>query len=80
MRITLGPQVDMAYLYLVPIADGQVAHTEPLIIDLPGGARRLVNLDFDDQGRLLGIEFDGARAILPEPLLREARSGDITAR
>ena len=70
----------MAYLYLVPILEGQVAHTEPLIIDLPGGSRRLVNLDFDEQGRLLGIEIDGARSTLPEALLRQATSGDIGAR
>jgi uncharacterized protein YuzE len=59
MRLTHDPLADMAYLSLTPSGAGQIAHTEPLIIDLPGGLRRLVNLDFDDRGRLVGIEFDG---------------------
>ena len=80
MRVKFDPQVDMAYVYLVPIREGRVTHTEPLVINLPGGLRRLINLDFDQQGRLLGIEIDGALSTLPQSVLDEASSSDIPGR
>jgi uncharacterized protein YuzE len=73
MRATFEPDIDMAYIYLTGSGDAhQIQHTEPLVIDLPGGSRRLVNLDFDSGGRLLGIEIDGASAALPGSLLTAA--------
>ena len=63
----------MAYIYLTepgePIAFGQ---SEPLIIDLRSGSRRLINLDFDSSGCLIGIEIDGASVTLPASLLASA--------
>lgn len=73
MRVTFEPDVDMAYIYLTRLGDAnQVQHTEALVIDLPGGSRQLVNLDFDSGGRLLGIEIAGASAALPRSLLAAA--------
>lgn len=71
VRVTYDRGVDMAYLYLVEIEPGGVAYTEALIVDLPAG-RRLINLDFDGEGRLVGIEIDGGSFSLPHQLLDEA--------
>jgi uncharacterized protein YuzE len=73
MHATFAPGTDVAYVYLTDASDGRaVNHTEPLIIDLPGGTRALINLDFDAEGRLIGIEVDGARQGLPASLLTGA--------
>jgi uncharacterized protein YuzE len=72
MYATFEHDTDMAYIYLTSSQDsGAVAQTEPLIIDLQTGQGRLINLDFDDEGRLLGIEVDGARTALPKSLVAE---------
>ena len=79
MDATFEPGTNMAYVYLTNAGDaGTVDYTEPLIIDLPDGSRRLINLDFDADGRLIGIEVDGAANALPLSLLARAekrRSG-----
>ena len=73
MRVTFEPRTDMAYIYLTESDEARtVAQTEPLIVDLRTGSRRLINLDFDSSGRLLGIEVDGAAAALPASLLAAA--------
>ena len=70
MRITYDPQVDAAYIYLVDeIRPGGVARTylcDPREVD------GQINLDFDPEGRLLGIEVLDASRKLPENVLREA--------
>jgi uncharacterized protein YuzE len=76
MRTTFSPRVNIAYIYLTGANDAhRVKHTEPLIVDLPSGSRRLINLDFDASGHLIGIEVDGATAALPESLLSAADHG-----
>ena len=76
MHATFDPRVDMAYIYLTAASDAhQVDYTEPLIVDLPSSSRRLINLDFDSDGRLVGIEVDGAVGTLPASLLEIARTG-----
>ena len=79
MDATFEPRTNMAYVYLTDAGDaGTVDYTEPLIIDLPGGSRHLISLDFDADGRLIGIEVDGAANALPLSLLARAekpRSG-----
>ena len=72
IRVTYDDQVDMAYIYLADSQPGAINHVEPLIIDLPTAGRRLINLDFDQGGHLLGIEIDGARSGLPALLLESA--------
>lgn len=77
MYATVEHDTDMAYIYLTNSQDSRrVAHTEPLIIDLPTGQRQLLNLDFDAEGRLLGIEVHGARTTLPKSLLTGIRPSD----
>ena len=73
---TFEHDTDMAYIYLTGQDARKVAHVEPLIIDLPTGQRRLINLDFDEEGRLLGIEVNGARTALPRSLLVEFGPAD----
>lgn len=70
MKITHDTSVDAAYLYLVDeIKPGGVAKTyacDPLEVD------GQINLDFDDEGRLIGIEVLDASKILPAELLDQA--------
>ena len=73
MRVTYDPQVDAAYIYLREIDSGGVKHTVPLD-DLESNVEsvgRLV-LDFDEEGRLVGIEALDACEVLPPELLRDA--------
>lgn len=37
----------------------------------------MINLDFDEQGRLIGIEILAARSKLPQYLLRSAERLDV---
>lgn len=71
MRITYDSDIDMAYIYLVEVPDGGVSESEALVVRLRTGTR-LVNLDFDHSGHLVGIEVDGARETLPAELLANA--------
>jgi uncharacterized protein YuzE len=68
VRVTYEYDTDMGYIYLAEIPDGGVSHTEPLIIDTPAGIR-LINLDFDAGGALVGIEFEGASGVMPSRLI-----------
>ncbi|MBM4116986.1 DUF2283 domain-containing protein [bacterium] len=70
MRITYDPKTDAAYIYLEDkIGPSGVARTYPCD---PKGVNGQINLDFDSEGRLLGIEILDARRKLPEDLLRSA--------
>jgi uncharacterized protein YuzE len=66
MRIRYDEGADAAYIYLVEIAPGGVATTYPLV---PFEAGAMINLDYDAEGRLLGIEVMDARSVLPVELL-----------
>ena len=64
MRVKLDEQVDAAYIYLVekyPIPVTTVALSEVL--------PEMINLDFDADGRLIGIEVLDARRLLPAEFL-----------
>ena len=77
MRLTYDAGADVAYLYILdPIWRGGVAETVPLENsddrqpdepDLDG-----INLDFDADGRLVGIEFLGPTRQLPAAVLERA--------
>jgi len=69
MRFTYDADVDAAYLTLVDrdIRPGEAAQQSD-IIATPGGAGSVI-LDFNVDGRLLGIEVLSARAVLPAELL-----------
>ena len=70
MRITYDPAVDAAYIYLTEISAAAVSKTVP--VD-PNEVEGEINLDFDAEGRLLGIEVLGASRKLPKALLEQAR-------
>ena len=67
MKLTYDEAADAAYLYLKPIAMGEAAKTVVGEGDAEG-----VNLDFDAEGRLIGIEILDARERLPGEALRKA--------
>jgi uncharacterized protein YuzE len=60
MRLTYDDKADAAYLELEDIADGAVV--ENVVVERPG--RGDVVLDFDADGRLLGVEVIGATGLL----------------
>jgi uncharacterized protein YuzE len=72
VRVTYDPDADAAYLNLVDrdLQPGEAVHQSDLG-DTPGGRGTLI-ADFDRDGRLLGIEVLGARAVLPPELLHGA--------
>lgn len=73
LRATYDPAVDAAYFRLqADIEVGGVAQTVPLD---PAGIGGMINLDFDKEGRLLGIEVLGAKDKLPVEALKQLRNG-----
>jgi uncharacterized protein YuzE len=71
MRVTYDPAADAAYVELAgPLADGEAATTIHSITT--PGDRGEVALDFDADGRLLGIEVLHASAVLPAAVLAGA--------
>ena len=70
MRVTYDPRVDAAYIYLVDeISLGGVSATYPCD---PLEVSGQINLDFDSDGRLIGIEVLDASKKLPAMLLKAA--------
>jgi uncharacterized protein YuzE len=62
---------DAAYLSLTPIKAGGVKKTYACDPDEVGG---LIQLDFDEDGRLVGVEVLNASHLLPQGLLRAGAS------
>ena len=71
VRVTYDGMADAAYIYLVPVEAGAVATT----VDGAGEAAS-VNLDFDREGRLLGIEVLAASRWLPGEVIEQAERID----
>jgi uncharacterized protein YuzE len=70
VRITYDPNVNAAYIYLSRDRyAGGVAKTYPCDPMQVGG---MINLDFDDDGRLVGVEVMDADKMLPPEILAEA--------
>lgn len=67
MKITYDRDADAAYIYLISIDPGQVARTYSCD---PGEVNGMINLDFDKNGVLIGIEILDASHKLPLSLLR----------
>jgi uncharacterized protein YuzE len=74
VRVTYDKTANAAYVYLTePQARAKSAHMYPCDpVDIEG----VINLDFDEQGRLIGIEVLAARSKLPEYLLQSAERLD----
>jgi uncharacterized protein YuzE len=66
LKITYDRDADAAYIQLATeIGVGGVAKTYPCDPVEAG----MINLDFDSNGRLVGVEVLGARRLLPADLL-----------
>lgn len=65
MRVTFDRNANAAYIYLREIEPGGAYKTE-VMEDAP------IHLDFDKQGRLIGIEVLQATKYLPEEVIRRA--------
>ncbi|MGW3290000.1 DUF2283 domain-containing protein [Streptomyces sp. NPDC001002] len=74
VKVTYDKSVNAAYIYFTdPRVNVRSAHTYPCDpIDVDG----VINLDFDDQGRLIGIEVLAATSKLPAYLLHAAEQLD----
>ncbi|WP_063035807.1 DUF2283 domain-containing protein [Nocardia grenadensis] len=69
MHVTYDPDADAAYIALKqPIGAGEAVRQQNIPID-----NAEVVLDFDVDGRLLGIEIIGAGAVLPAQALETAQ-------
>ena len=67
MKIEYDKEVDAAYIYLkYPIKDGEVKKTVSI--------KENVNLDFDAEDRLIGIELLDASKMLNKKALLEAQT------
>lgn len=76
MRVTHDVEADAAYVYLVDgIGRGEVANSHVADIALTNAA---LTVDFDVNGRVLGIEVLGASKVLRPETLQAAE--DITRR
>ena len=76
VKVTYDQQANAAYVYLVDPAqdDTKAAHTYPCDpVDVDG----MINLDFDAEGRVIGIEILDARSKLPRYLLDAAERLDV---
>ncbi len=70
MRASYDPEANAAYIYLADhIEPGGAKFTYPCD---PAEVNGMINLDFDADGRLLGIEVLDARQKLPWALLKQA--------
>jgi uncharacterized protein YuzE len=69
MKITYDSGADAAYIHLSSIQPGGVAKTytcDPIETD------SMINLDFDVEGRLVGIDVMSASKVLPPEVLKNA--------
>lgn len=74
VRVTYDKTADAAYVHLAdPQARAKVARMYPCD---PVDAGGMINLDFDEQGRLIGIEVLGAGSKLPSYLIESAERLD----
>ncbi|MDX2593005.1 DUF2283 domain-containing protein [Streptomyces sp. WI03-4A] len=74
VRVTYDKTANAAYKYLSePQARVKSAHMYPCD---PVSVDGMINLDFDEQGRLIGIEVLAASSKLPKYLLQSAERLD----
>ncbi len=70
--VTYDKEADAGYIAFVRIKDGEAKRQEA--VSFPGHGE--VVLDFDDAGRLLGLEVIGARSLLrPEVIAAAVPAG-----
>jgi uncharacterized protein YuzE len=70
LKIEYDAQADAAYIYLDDSVEPRVVKKtcgcDPVEVD------GMINLDFDDEGRILGVEVMDASARLPKAALKQA--------
>jgi uncharacterized protein YuzE len=71
IKVTYDKEVDAAYVYLVEIGPGEVVKTYPCN---PLEVNGEINLDFNKDGQLTGIEVLDASKKLPKDILEHAES------
>ena len=64
MRVTFDEEADAAYIYLI---ENSIKPLETVLVD--GILPEMINMDFDADGRLVGIEVLNARRVLPGEFL-----------
>ena len=70
MKVTYDRSVDAAYIYLSEdIRDGYIKKTYLCDPDEVGG---MINIDFDEDGRILGMEVLDASHHLSKKMLKDA--------
>ena len=69
MRVRYDPDADAAYVYLREIGLGEAEYTHVVEFE---GQKDMINLDFDRDGRLIGVEVLSASRQLPRELLERA--------
>lgn len=69
MRVTFDRSANAAYIYLKDIERGESARQH--VVDEPH-TRGMIVLDFDDKGRLIGIDVLDATHALPQEVLDSA--------
>jgi uncharacterized protein YuzE len=74
VRVTYDGQANAAYIYLTGDARPKSARMYPCD---PVDVRGMINLDFDDDDRLIGIEVLDARSRLPQRLIDVADRLDV---
>ena len=66
MRVSYDEEADAAYIYLREIRPGEAEYTHVVEFE---GQKDMVNLDFDRDGRLIGVEVLSASRQLPPQVL-----------
>lgn len=68
LRITFDPDANAAYVYLADEPSTGWRHGKTVPVD-PHELGGMVNIDVDDDGRLIGIEVLEARSLLSDKLM-----------
>ncbi|MFB4304608.1 DUF2283 domain-containing protein [Actinomadura sp. GTD37] len=76
VRVTHDQQANAAYVYFVDPAQMDTRSAHMYACD-PVGVDGMINLDFDAEGRVIGIEILDARSKLPRYLLDAAERLDV---
>ena len=69
VKVEFDRKANAAYIYLADVGPGEAVSQH--VVDAPG-ARGMIVLDFDQTGRLIGIDVGGATSALPPEVLERA--------
>ncbi|MGW7535766.1 DUF2283 domain-containing protein [Amycolatopsis sp. NPDC054798] len=72
VRVTYDRAADAAYIYFVAPGDSDATRSAHMYPCDPVAVGGMINLDFGDDGRLLGVEVLAASSKLPRYLLDSA--------